>query len=144
MVLLRSYSFLAFIISVSILGYAQVQFSQVERNDYATFTNYYRSDGICSYVFTNIIQDGFGLMWFATHDGLMRFDGHTFKTYRGGNSPKNVPHSNISSLALDKNNALWIGTKAGLCLYHPKSDSFERADSIFGKPLQGHRWVKDI
>lgn len=83
-------------------------------------------------------------MWFATHDGLMRFDGHTFKTYRGGNSPKNVPHSYISSLALDKNNNLWIGTKAGLCLYHPKSNNFERIDSIFGKPLQGHRWVKDI
>lgn len=37
-----------------------------------------------------------------------------------------------------------VGTKEGQCIYHPQSDSFERVDSLFGVPLQGNRWVKDI
>lgn len=137
---------LAFVISIfqSLFVNAQSEFSKVERNDYACFTNYYKSDGVCSYEFTDIIQDGLGLMWFATHDGLMRFDGSHFKTYVGGNSKGQLPHSYVSSLALDKQKNLWIGTKEGLCVYHPQSDSFERVDSLFGLPLQGHRWIKDI
>lgn len=123
---------------------AQSEFSKVEKNNYACFTNYYKSDGICSYEFTDIIQDCLGLMWFATHDGLMRFDGSHFKTYVGGNSKGQLPHSYVSSLALDKQKNLWVGTKEGLCIYRPLSDSFERVDSLFGLPLQGHRWVKDI
>jgi len=123
---------------------SQSQFSELKRNDYASFTNYYKSDGLCSYEFTDIIQDGFGLMWFATHDGLMRFDGSHFKTYRGGDSKGHLPHSYVTSLALDKQKNLWVGTQGGLCVYHPKTDSFERVDSMFGQPLLGHPWVKDI
>lgn len=124
--------------------YSQSEFSKVETDYYTSFINYYQSDGICSYEFTDIIQDGMGLMWFATQDGLMRFDGNNFKTYRGGKTKGQLLHSVVSSLAVDKKKNLWVGTKGGLCVYHPESDTFERVDSLFGKPLQGHRWVRDI
>lgn len=82
--------------------YSQSEFSKVETDYYTSFINYYQSDGLCSYEFTDIIQDGMGLMWFATQDGLMRFDGNNFKTYRGGKTTGQLPHSVVSSLALDK------------------------------------------
>jgi len=36
-------------------------------------------NGLSSDFVSNIVQDKDGYMWFATHDGLNRFDGYTVK-----------------------------------------------------------------
>ena len=47
-----------------------------------TFTQYTSEDGLTQKNIQGIIQDHKGLMWFATWDGLCKFDGYTFKNYK--------------------------------------------------------------
>ena len=65
---------LSFLIS-SLSSFAQVQrFSQVK--------NYTTDDGLPHNIAYNLIQDHKGYIWICTDDGLARFNGKSFKTYR--------------------------------------------------------------
>src|SRR5687768_10650503 len=44
-------------------------------------TTYGVRDGIRTVV-EAMVQDSSGFIWLATHDGLMKYDGHHFTTYR--------------------------------------------------------------
>src|ERR1041384_7799308 len=50
-----------------------------------------------------------GAMWFATENGLAKFDGRRTQTI---NDPA-LPAARILALHTDKNGAMWIGTEAG-------------------------------
>ena len=59
-----------------------------------------------------IIQDKKGFIWFATGDGLNRYDGHNFKIYRNDPSdPTTLSASEIFSLSEDDLGNLWVGTR---------------------------------
>lgn len=59
-----------------------------------------------------IIQDKKGFLWFATGDGLNRYDGHNFKIYRNDPSdPKTLSGSEIFTVAQDDLGNLWVGTR---------------------------------
>jgi ligand-binding sensor domain-containing protein len=71
-------------------------------------------------------------MWFGTKDGLNRFDGHTFKSYRHEQGNKKSIRSNyITSLHEDPDGLIWIGTDNGLCYYNPQTDDFGDLDNLF-------------
>ncbi|MDP4266959.1 MAG: two-component regulator propeller domain-containing protein [Bacteroidota bacterium] len=53
----------------------------------------------------NIVIDKFNNIWFGTNHGLLEFDGKNWKEYKY----KSV-NWNITSMAIDKNNIIWIGT----------------------------------
>ncbi|GAA4430610.1 hypothetical protein GCM10023091_00080 [Ravibacter arvi] len=75
-----------------------------------------------------------GYMWFGTQDGLNRFDGHVFKTFRAGRSSGNSLNNNwIQTLLADSQGRLWIGTQEGLCLYEARKDRFQRFSSVVKK-----------
>lgn len=40
-------------------------------------------NGLAQRSVTNILQDSKGFIWFSTWNGLNKFDGYTFKNYRG-------------------------------------------------------------
>jgi len=46
------------------------------------FTHLTTNDGLSQGYVTDIIQDRRGFMWFATRDGLNRYDGNTFVVYK--------------------------------------------------------------
>lgn len=47
-----------------------------------TFTQYTSENGLSQKTIRCILQDHKGLMWFATWNGLYKFDGYTFKNYK--------------------------------------------------------------
>ena len=47
-----------------------------------TFTQYTSEDGLSQNTIMSILQDDKGVMWFATWDGLYKFDGYTFNNYK--------------------------------------------------------------
>ena len=78
-----------------------------------------------------IVQGPYGFMWFGSHGGLHRYDGHEFVTY------KNVPGDTIGettsltfpyieNLYWDKSNMLWVTTYGGgLYRFDPVNETFK-------------------
>lgn len=84
------------------------------------------SQGLSCGTVYDIIQDRQGFMWFATPDGLNRYDSRHIKVYRHSPLDTNSIAVNwCQSLHVDKFGKLWIGTLyGGLNLYDPDSDKF--------------------
>ena len=60
-----------------------------------------------------IIQDKKGFLWFATADGLNRYDGHNFKIYRNDPSdPTTLSGSDIFTIVEDDEGNMWVGTRS--------------------------------
>jgi PAS domain S-box-containing protein len=53
-----------------------------------------------------------GFLWLGTEEGLVRFDGLTFKTYTHANIPALISNE-VTALICDRSGALWIGTHGG-------------------------------
>ncbi|MGL5920188.1 MAG: ligand-binding sensor domain-containing protein, partial [Bacteroidales bacterium] len=84
-------------------------------NSYLSFSNLTIKDGLSQSTVFDITQDKTGYIWFATADGLNRFDGYNFTVFRSGSDSINSLQSNfIRSLKVDSLNNLWIGSKLGL------------------------------
>ncbi len=64
-----------------------------------------------------IWRDSRGFMWFGTWNGLNRFDGYHFTTYKADNRANSLSNNFIYSLCEDNYGKLWIGTKYGLNQY---------------------------
>ena len=73
-----------------------------------------------------IFQDSRGFLWFGTEDGLNRYDGYTFKTYKPDpDVPSSLSDRLITSIVEDKDGYLWVATRlGGINRYDPHSESF--------------------
>jgi signal transduction histidine kinase/ligand-binding sensor domain-containing protein/DNA-binding response OmpR family regulator len=95
------------------------------------FNNFSSKDGLSSSTVNAIIKDRFGYMWFATEDGLNKFDGVNFKAYRNNSSDTTSIGGNIiTALCEDNHDNLWVGTSRNLSLYDRKKDAFSNYDFL--------------
>lgn len=83
------------------------------------FAQYFRNlnvaEGLPNSVGKCFAQDGQGFIWVGTFNGLARYDGYRFTTYRRveGDSTS-LANSHVESLCYDGKDGLWIGTKSGI------------------------------
>lgn len=90
------------------------------------FRHYQVEEGLSNNTVFSIIQDHKGFMWFGTRDGLSRFDGYSFKTFKSDlNSPASLESNFIRCLAEDHEGQIWIGTDQGIYLFDPVFEKFE-------------------
>ena len=79
-----------------------------------TFTHYGVSSGLASNEATASLQDDLGFIWVATNNGLQRFDGQRYLSFRHEkDDPTTIPHNYIVQLLLDKKKNLWVLTGDG-------------------------------
>ncbi len=92
------------------------------------FNHLTSNNGLSNNYVSDIFQDRYGFLWFATDDGLNRFDGYEFKIYRNNPLDKNsISDNSILSFSEDVNGNLWIGTKNGFVnRYDPVLDKFTK------------------
>ncbi|MCU0427128.1 MAG: ATP-binding protein [Candidatus Kapabacteria bacterium] len=89
-----------------------------------------REHGMAENSILCICQTEDGYLWMGTEEsGLIRFDGHRFRTFTPQNSP--LPDAAIRSLTEDRLGTLWIGTASGVATFkNGKWRVFSRADSM--------------
>lgn len=90
-------------------------------------------DGLSQNTVRAILQDHRGFLWFATQDGLNRYDGYDFKIFRPDpDDPQSISSSDILCLYEDSRNELWVGTDRGLNRYNHVTEKFERFFHVSG------------
>ena len=75
------------------------------------FTHLTTNEGLSQGNVTKILQDRHGFMWFATRDGLNRYDGNAFVVYKHNpNDPWSLSANFIEDMMEDDQGYLWIST----------------------------------
>ena len=113
------YYYLAFLFFIlfhySFAGDNQLFFQNIEANG-----------DVHSNTVLSIVQDRHDVMWFATLDGLNKYDGYSFKTYRNDSQNDFSLGSNSTKcLFIDSQERLWVGTNKGISKYIEEKDGFE-------------------
>ncbi len=100
------------------------------------FENYSLEEGLSQSSVFSSVQDRQGFMWFATEDGLNRFDGYEFTIYRHDpDLPGSISDNWINVLFIDTDGRFWIGThEGGLDLYDSETDRFIHHQNIPDDP----------
>ena len=75
---------------------------------------------------SSVQQDKDGFIWVATQDGLYKYDGKNFKTFRYNPADKNsLPANWVRSINQDKNDVFWLATLgSGLVKFEEKKAKF--------------------
>jgi len=89
---------------------------------------------------THIAQDSTGQMWFATKEGLVRYDAKKFYYYKHDiHQPNSIRGNFVERIYVAHDGSIWIGTEpAVLSKYNPETDNFNHINY-----LEGQR-IKDI
>ncbi len=76
----------------------------------------------------SILQDRQGFLWFASQDGLYRYDGYNFKVFRHNpQDPHSISGNLVQTLVEDSKGRIWIGTRhSGLNRFDAKLERFVR------------------
>ena len=85
--------------------------SELPGADQIPFHHLSVEDGLSQVTVNDITQDELGFMWFATEDGLNRYDGKSFLQFRNDAIGDFKISGNIINFVFnDSHNRLWIGT----------------------------------
>ncbi len=106
-------------LSYSITSFAQFSFSK----------NYTSNDGLPSSKIYDMLQDSLGYMWFATENGVSRFDGYDFKNFT---TKDGLPANSTLRLYEDYKGRIWFASYRGPLSYYEngKIVQFELNDKL--------------
>lgn len=84
-------------------------------------------DGLSQSSVRDILQDSRGFLWFATVDGLNRYDGYTFDIIKPDpENPNSIASPFLRSLVEDEKGNLWIATNGeGFDRFNPATGQFK-------------------
>ncbi|MDO4497980.1 MAG: two-component regulator propeller domain-containing protein, partial [Bacteroidales bacterium] len=95
-----------------------------------------RASAVSSWLFTadhdlpsslinDLVEDAENNIWIATEDGLSRYNGSTFVTYRHQTDKEHsLRHNLVRCLFVDSDGHLLVGTVEGVQMYRPETDDF--------------------
>lgn len=108
---------------------------ELEINKFSRFVNLNVQDGLSHNEINDILQDANGFMWFATENGLSRYDGYSFMNfYASPNDSTTIPGNSVVTFELDNKNQMWIGTTEGLCCLNFSTGVISRFMAKMGDP----------
>ena len=83
-------------------------------------------DGLAANTVQCLAQDRQGFLWVGTQDGLSRYDGAGFRTFRAdARRLGSLAGNYVRALAPDPvRGGLWVGTGSGLSYYDPRTERF--------------------
>ncbi|WP_277465657.1 two-component regulator propeller domain-containing protein [Parabacteroides sp. PF5-6] len=103
--------------------------------------NYLTTDqGLSQNMVDYIYKDSRGFMWFATWNGLNRYDGYQFDHYTTQSEPNAINSLFVHVLLEDRYNYLWVGTEEGINRINIYTGDVEDSETY---PFAGHPVFKD-
>ncbi|MTH16139.1 two-component regulator propeller domain-containing protein [Flavobacterium sp. LC2016-01] len=81
-------------------------------------------NGLANNAVTSVYKDKRGLMWFGTYDGISRYDGYNFLSFRNEPNDANSLINNRIVSICGTQNEIWIGTKGGISVYDYLGNKF--------------------
>ena len=87
------------------------------------FKHYQVENGLSNNAIYCSTQDKNGFMWFGSRDGLNRFDGYHFKTYKATDTEKSLIPDLIYCITSDNRGKLWVGSTKGLYYFDSQKES---------------------
>lgn len=83
------------------------------------------NEGLSQGSVRDILEDDLGYLWFATADGLNRYDGYEFHSYHHhGEDSTSIISGDVKNLYKDSQKNIWITTEGGLSIYDRFKDNF--------------------
>lgn len=111
--------------------------------EHPLFRQFGTVQGLPSATVNQLAQDGDGNLWIATLDGLARYDGVEFRTWRHDPAnPYSLPVNDVEAVLVDGQDRVWVAlNNAGIARYEPHLDGFMRWRHDPGDPhsLPGNR-----
>ncbi len=150
----RVIGLLGIVLSVCSLSFAAGRESGT--NAYSVL-HYSVEDGLSQNTVMAILQDDDGYMWFGTWDGLNRFDGYTFTTYKSSpRTDQKMKNSRIHFIYEDALHYIWVQTYDGNIhrfdkhteeFYSPEEPMehlHNHTHTLYTEPRKGELWFAGI
>ena len=124
--LLRRQLLSVLIVTLVFLGVVPVHAQDRAPQQPVRFEHLTVEDGLPHATVLSVLQDHQGFIWFATADGLSRYDGTTFKNFQHErHNPNSLSNNNTFSLIESSDGLIWVGTDpGGLNIYDPATGKF--------------------
>ncbi len=126
------------------------------QNAKLTFEHFSRDQGMSGSAVPCIYQDRIGYLWFGCFEGIDRYDGYTFTSYKHDpDDTASLANAFVNTLCEDKAGNIWVGTKGGLdeldrssgkfthYLPHPSGLEAKRGNSVISihEDREGLLWI---
>ncbi len=101
------------------------------QNRQFVFTRLSTKEGLASNIVYNVMQDKRGFMWFATANGLQRYDGRKVIYFRVPQREENyLPSTAISQIFEDINGNFWVRAEKEVGIFDPATFRYKRAQIL--------------
>ena len=138
-IIIPIYIFLFF----SFLSYSQP--FGFEKHEMLGQVQYTTHDGIAQMQINSIFQGGRDYMWIGTREGISRFNGQIFETFRTADG---LPHSVVTDITEDIEGNIWIATRGGIAKFDGSEIIAFPFNSGYSNLIQadnfGRIWIANI
>jgi signal transduction histidine kinase/ligand-binding sensor domain-containing protein/CheY-like chemotaxis protein len=100
-------------------------FPAYAQSNHPKFKRLTPNEGLSQGHVTAIVKDHQGFMWFGTDEGLNKYDGYTFTSYKNdAEKPESISNNFVRDAIEDHAGNIWVATTSGL-------DKFNRKEATF-------------
>lgn len=96
------------------------------------FSHYTTENGLCSNNVHDVVEDKHGFIWLATHHGISRFDGCSFRNYEEAHFPEMKRNDTYHAFVLPNGNITFGGSNFTLYSYDDKEHTFHDISGFAG------------
>lgn len=86
-------------------------------------------DGLSNNIVNCFLRDSRGILWIGTFDGLNRFDGAHFYSFKRTKQPNSIVNNSVHALCEDRQQKIWGATENGFFCYDPEKNVFKNYSS---------------
>ncbi len=107
------------------------------QNEQYVFSRLDALNGLSNNQVNTIRKDHNGFIWFGTMSGLNRYDGYTVKVFKNNpNDSTSLVDNYVNSIWECPDNKFWVISRAGVSVYDPVKEKFNRDDQGYLRSLQ--------